>query len=410
MSENAAKIAEKAYYAEVEKKLGEFNTNGKITVGIFTDAFFPSVDGVVSVVDNIASRIQSYCNVVVFAPKSRGVTYKRNYVVVGIKAVYLKSLNYSAALFPDCDSNYKRLLKKVRLDVVHAHSPFAVGRAALKYHKKFGTPFVMTFHSQYKKDVKKAVKSELITKWVMKYVMASFNGADEVWTMHRMSAETVIGYGYNGPIRFVPNATDYVYPADADQKVTYIKEHYGIKDEKIFLFVGRLVLQKNILFIAEILSKLKERGVKFKMLFIGDGPDRALLEKRLSELKVYKDCMLLGKIDDKFLLEDYYLSADMLLFPSRYDVSSIIQIEAAAMKTPCAFIENSVTSCTVTHGVNGLILPDDADKFADGVKEFVLDKDKLSALGENAYRDLYVTWDDIVVKSYDRYIELAKKK
>ena len=406
--DKAAKQREKEYRSYVEKKVEEFNANGKVTVAVFCDAFFPSVDGVVMVIDNVARRIADRCNVVVFVPGHNGETVKRDYVVVGVRSRYFKGINYDAVSFFNLGSFYRRIIKKLKVDVIHAHSPFMMGLAALKLHKKTGAPFVMTFHSQYKKDIYKETKSRLLTAIGLKLVMHSFNSSTEVWTMHEMSAATVREYGYKGKIEFMPNATDYVYPADADKRAENLREKYGVKEsEKLFSFVGRLVSQKNIFFIAEVLGNLKRRGLPFKMMFIGDGPDRKELEKRIAAAGVSNECIMIGRVSDKDILEDYYIATDLLLFPSKYDVSSIIQIEAAAMKTPCAFVEDSVTSCTVTADVDGLILPEDVEKFASGVYDLVTDENRLLKMGEKAHENIYVTWEDVVDKTCRRYIELA---
>ena len=44
----------------------------KITIGIFSDSFYPMTDGVVMVVDNYARRLAKYANVIVFAPSYFG--------------------------------------------------------------------------------------------------------------------------------------------------------------------------------------------------------------------------------------------------------------------------------------------------------------------------------------------------
>ncbi len=410
MANADVKKKEREYALFVAQKVKEFNENGKMTVAIFGDAFFPCVDGVVMVEDNVAKRLKDRCNIVVFAPKHKGVTFKADYLVVGCASIYLKGLNYDTASFFNLGKLYRDTVKNLRIDVIHAHSPFKLGLTALKLHKKKKLPFVMTFHSQYKQDIYKETHSRLLTAIGMKIVMKSFNGADEVWTMHKKSAETLISYGYKGVINFMPNATDFVYPADADQRIARIREKYHIKDgHKLFIFVGRLVTQKNILFIAEVLGRLKKRGLEFTMVYIGDGPDKKKLEDKIAAEDLTKRCVFTGKVEDKDCLKDYYLAADMLLFPSKYDVSSIIQIEAAAMKTPCAFIEDSVTSCTITGGLNGLILPDDVDKFADGVFGLVTDEERLKKMSEKAYEQIYVTWDQVVDSTYRNYLRLAKR-
>lgn len=403
------KEQEKEYYLYVAEKIKEFNGNGKLTVAIFIDAFFPNLDGVVMVVDNLAKRLKDKCNVVVFAPKDNGLTVKRDYLVVGVKSRYFKKYGYSAAIFQAFDSDFKKLLKSLRIDVIHAHSPFFLGAKAKRLHKKRHIPFIMSFHSQYKKDIYKSTGSKLLTKIVLAKLMSVFNGADETWTMHNKSAETLKEYGYKGKIALMPNATDYVYPENAEEIIQTTREKYGIKDERVFLFVGRLVLQKNILFIIDVLAALREKGLNFKMFFVGDGPDRATLEKKIKDYNLEDRVTLIGNVSDKEIIKSFYLTADLVLFPSKYDVSSIIQLEAAAMKTPCAFIQGSVTSFTVKDKVNGLILPDDANEFTDGVYDFVIDDDYKRSLSENAHRDLYVTWDEIVDKSLSAYKTIVEE-
>ena len=401
------KAKEKEHYALAEEKIKEFNCNGKLTVAIFIDAFFPTVDGVVMVVDNIAKRLNKKCNVVVVAPKCKGQTITRDYLVIGAKSVYFKQVNYNAALFKD--GKVRKLLKNLRIDVLHAHSPFFLGKLAKSIHNKRRIPLVCSFHSQYKKDIYKATKSKLLTKIVLSNLMSVFSAADETWTMHYKSAETLKSYGYKGKIAYMTNATDYVYPENAESIIESVKEKYGLKNKTVFLFVGRLIVQKNILFTVEVLSELRKKGLDFYMFFIGEGPDREILCDKINELGLKNNVALLGNISDKEIIKSFYLTADLMLFPSKYDVSSIVQIEAAAMKTPCAFVEDSVTSYTVQNGVNGLILPENVKAFADGVYGFIKDEKLKSQLSENAYRDLYVTWDDIVDKTYNRYVELVEE-
>lgn len=399
-------------YAFALKKAEEFNSNGKLTVAIFSDVYFPRVDGVLRVVDNVAQRLTELCNVVVFAPAPKDFHTEKNYLYFKVKSHYIKGLGYDLA-DPDSDERLKKMVDRLKIDVIHVHSPFSMGKFARQVRKKKKCPMVATFHSQYKKDIYKETKSKLLTHFVLKYIMRTFNAATEVWTMHSASARTLMDYGYKGKIFYMPNATDFVYPDGAEDKKLYIKSKHGIKDEKVFLFVGRLVVQKNILFIADVLKVLKADGVKFKMLFVGDGPDRKVLERRVKECGIEKEVVMVGSVSDQELIKDYYLTADLVLFPSKYDVSSIVQIEAAAMKTPCAFVEGSVTSCSVTRDRNGYIFPDDVDGYAKEVERVIKTDGEIERVGANAYNELYVTWDKVVEDSFERYrelIETYKKK
>ena len=68
-----------------------------------------------------------------------------------------------------------------------------------------------------------------------------------------------------------------------------------------------------------------------------------------------------GKVTDRTLLSYYYARADLFLFPSLYDASSIVQIEAASQKTPTVFLEGAVTANTVENNIKLQGLIPDAD-------------------------------------------------
>src|SRR5574344_1172178 len=96
------------YEKYINGKIDEYNSNGKINVVMSCDAFFPIMDGVVSVMDNLAKRLLAYCNVLVVAPEYKGLVYEREYPVIGVKSGYSKKLNYEVAL-PNFDAKLPRL-------------------------------------------------------------------------------------------------------------------------------------------------------------------------------------------------------------------------------------------------------------------------------------------------------------
>lgn len=196
-----------------------------------------------------------------------------------------------------------------------------------------------------------------------------------------------------------------------DDAKNYINDKYEIANDcKVFLFVGRMTILKNILFIAESLEKIKIKrpNLKFKMLYVGSGPDEDLLKQKIKELKLEENVIFLGKVTDRNLLASLYKRADLFLFPSLYDASSIVQIEAASQNTPTIFIKCSATSATVTDNVNGLLSDNTTDAYSDKIIEAIENKELYNQISENAYNDLYKTWDDYVKNVYDMYIKLLK--
>ena len=399
-------IHSKEYDDLLSQVIDEYNHNGRKTLLITCDTFYPVVDGVVNVMDNYAKQLSKYMNVIMLVPDYKGKVYMSNCPAIGIESGYSHKLHYQLPL-PMLSNLHTHYLKKLRIDIIHCHSPFMISRVAMQLHNKRKIPLVNTFHSQYKQDFEKQAKP--FVPILMKYIMKSFNSSNEVWTMHTASRDTLVSYGYTGKVVLMPNGTAMTPPVDYERERKDARVKYGISDDTtLFIFVGRLVTQKNILFNADVLAYLKQSGLKFKMLYVGDGPDKELLQQHIAELHLENEIVLLGQ-KDKSELPEIYAAADLFLFPSLYDVSSLVQVEAASRYTPTAFVEGSVTSCTVTNGVNGFILPNDTQMYAKGILATLSDKDNLIAVGKNAYRDLYITWDQLIKRVYNRYIELIEQ-
>lgn len=409
MNENYSRIYKKnsKEYKSYEKAfIKEYNENGKKTVLMVCDTYYPSFDGVVNVLNSYAENLTKQgFNVVALVPDYKDKVYLKSYPVLAVNSFFSRLLNYQIPT-PDFDCGAKKLLKSLRIDLIHVHSPFFTGDLARKIAKKRKIPMIATFHSQYKKDFEKSVKSKRLVNALLKRVMKVFNAANEVWTMTNSSANVLKEYGYKGKVRLVPNGTTFPRTVNYEEERKNAREKLSVSDnESLLLFVGRLVEQKNIFFVADVLGELKKRGAKFKMLFVGEGPDRKRLEERIKENGVLEECKLLGYVSDKAELMNIYSAADLFLFPSLYDVSSIVQMEAASHRLAVAFMKGSVTSATVKNGKNGFIFG--KEEYADKVYELLQNPKKLAEIGENALRELYVGWDDVtalVGKYYEEFI------
>ncbi len=388
----------------------------KITVGLFNDSFFPLTDGVIMVVDNYARRLSNFCNVIVFVPNylfSKFDDTTLPYKVVRCYSLDVPFLDYSLPI-PKLDYKFIRNLNKYKLDIVHIHSPFSLGVAGLKYAKRHHIPCIATMHSQFKQDFKRALKSEMLANKFTYRLMKVYNKCDLCFAVNKEVARIYFEeYHYKTMPRVLLNATD-MEPIENNNKVYKgLDKKYNIKwNEKVFLFVGRLNILKNILFIVDSLSVLKQKkpSLKFKMLFVGVGQDEDKLKERIKELNLEKEVLLVGKIKDRIELASIYKRADLFLFPSVYDASSLVQIEAASQKTPGVFLKNTATSSTITDNVNGFLSDETVGAYSDKIIEVMENKELYKKVSDNAYYDLYRSWDKAIEEIYDIYKELIDKK
>ena len=384
-------------------------------VGLFIDTWYPMVDGVIKVVDNYARRLTQYCDVVVFCPDTRGAhkseDKKLPYKVVRCNSLPLIHFDYDIPT-PALDPKFEAKLVLSGIDMVHSHSPFAVGLAGVVYAKLHHLPCVATLHSQYKQDFEKPLKFKPALDIAMRHIMRVFNACDECWAVNGGIKDLYVNeYGLTAPCKVRLNATDHVPVADTAAAAAWVNETYGVpSDATVFLFVGRINFIKNIDFTVRSLALAKKMGLNnFRMLFVGKGQDEEKLRDLVRELNLEQEVVLCGLVSGREDLEKLYSRAHLFLFPSLYDANSLVQIEAACQGTPTVFLEGAKTAATVTPGVNGYISAPGEENYARTILDILSNPSDYDRVSAAAQKDLYLNWDDVVRDVYADYCRYSDK-
>jgi len=384
-------------------------------IGLFTDAFYPMVDGVIKVVDNYARRLIDKCEVTVFAPGfGKESELRLPYPVERCHTINFNNFDYSVPM-PHFDPAFDAAIIRSKLDLVHIHSPFSVGLIGLNYAKLRDVPVVATIHSQYKQDFERALKIPPTVNLAMMTIMSVFNGCDECWTVNDAVRQLYIHeYALTAPCKVKQNATDHVPVYDRKAAAEEVNAKYGLKeDDLVLLFTGRINFIKNIDFIVRSLKIVKEKGIRFKMLFVGQGQDEDKLKALVAECGLGEDVVLCGLVKEKSMLEKIYSRAKLFLFPSLYDANSLVQIEAACQSTPTLFLRGARTAGMITEDVNGFLSEADEHSYADKIIQILSDDAYYRKVSEGAFRDIYRTWDQVVddvFEEYGRLISTHEKK
>ena len=385
----------------------------KLRIGIFVDNYFPKIDGVVMVIDNYARLLSKYAVVYVIAPNYSQLKFsdlKYPYHIIRVNSINVPFIGYNLAS-PMIDLSIKKRLLKKKFDIIHVHSPFTLGKLGIKIAKELDIPVVATLHSQFKQDIMKYAHSDRLSLLLTKKLIGIYNDCNECYTVNKMMCAVFKEYGYQKEPIIIPNATDFKL---IDNKVISnqeVNQKYGLNShDNVLLFVGRINTLKNILFIVDVLKILKNKKQPFKMLFVGDGTDMSILKKKIKAYNLENDIILCGEIKDRELIKKIYARSKLFIFPSLYDTNSLVQLEAASQKVPTIFLKGSATSCNVTNNVNGFIAPNNKGIFAKRIIEILNDEKLYQTVSLGAYRDLYVTYQDVVNKLYLRYLELINKE
>lgn len=385
----------------------------KLKIGIFLDNYYPSVDGVVLVVDNLASELSKYNDVTVIIPYTNTVEndFEKPYKIIRINSIPIPFTEYRLGKYNSSLSKECRNLLKENFDIIHIHSPFTIGSLGLKVAKKLNIPCIATMHTRFDFEIRKVVDNDLIVKQVIKKIIKVYNKCDKCIAINNAMIKVFADYGYKYTPQVIYNGTDLKPLKNPQENIAKINHKFNLlKDDTVLLFVGRITSIKNIFFILDSLKLLKEDNFKFKMIYVGTGPDEAKLKRKIKEYKMDKEVITTGRIMNRTVLTSIYKRANLFLFPSLFDASSLVQIEAAVNETPGLFIENSVTADTVTNNVNGYTTKLDTTTYKNKIKEIISDKKKLQKVSINARKMLGRNWTDIAKETHKLYLKEIQKK
>lgn len=388
------------------------NKNKRLKIGLFIDNFYPAIDGVVIAVDNIARELSENNDVVVVAPYmgDNSKDLDHHYTIKRVGSIPMPVGEYRIVTHKFGFSNSFKELVKENFDIIHIHSPFNIGKLGLKVAKELNIPCICTVHTRFDYEIKRFTKNEYIVKLIMKGLMNVFNACDKCIVVNEFLEEELHEFGYKKKSITIYNGTDLVPIKDKEKAIAFVnKLHNFKKDEIVLLFVGRLIDIKNIFFIADVLKKLKEDNFKFKMVFVGTGPDENKLKRIISNYKLNDVVYFTGKVTDRNYLSALYLRSNLLLFPSLMDTSSLVRIEAAVNETPGLFITDSLVGKMIKDDYNGFNSKMDVNTYEKRIIEVISDKKLLTKVGKNARKTLGISWKEVSNQIYKLYLKTLKK-
>jgi glycosyltransferase involved in cell wall biosynthesis len=112
--------------------------------------------------------------------------------------------------------------------------------------------------------------------------------------------------------------------------------------------------EKNAVQLVEAIARLRNRGVRAKALFIGDGPQRSLVLERASGLGIGKHVVVTGFQQD---VRPYVSACDALALTSFTEALSLAALEAMALGRPVVHADVGGARELITHGEDGLLFP-----------------------------------------------------
>ena len=385
--------------------------NNKLKVGIGTDAFPPTTDGISNVAQNYAAEInKNLGEAVIITPKNPNqLDYKYNYEIFRYKSWWIPSKEGYSIGWPFKDELHQAIIN-MNFDILHSHAPLATSYYFRRVVEKKKIPVVLTYHTKYEYDIDRRVPTKPARDFAYKFLLNNINAADEVWVTSEGTSESLRKLGYQGDYIVMPNGCDLPVTNVSAEDIAVIKRKHNVPENiPVFLYSGRMIWYKNIELIIDACAKLKRDGKKFKLIMLGFGADEAAIKRYIRKCGLKNDIIWTGKILDRQEILSYYGIADILLFPSVFDTNGLVVREAAACATPSILVHGSCAAEGIDDGKTGFLCMESAHSVAATLAEIMDNKELLRRVGKQAQSDIYISWEDSVYKAYKRYESLVEK-
>ena len=163
----------------------------------------------------------------------------------------------------------------------------------------------------------------------------------------------------------------------AQEGTGFTDEFDGIR----LLTVGRLNYQKAYDIAIDAMKRIKDAGYKARWYVLGEGSERAMLEKKIKERGLKKDFVMPGAVANPF---PYYKQADIYVHATRFEGKSIAIQEAQTLG--CAIVASDCNGNReqIVNGEDGLLCKLDAKSIADAIIRLIEDKEMRLRISEAA--------------------------
>ena len=377
----------------------------KHTICLLNDSFPPIIDGVANAVVNYAENIEKHHgHAVVVTPAVPGADDSGfPFPVVRYPSIDTRRLVGYVAGYPFSPETALRV-REEKVELLHTHCPIASAILARSLREVVDAPLVLTYHTKYDIDIAKAVKSRLLQESAIRALVQNVNACDEVWVVSRGAGENLRSLGYEGAYTVMENGVDFARGRADDAQIAEINAAHGIgEDEVVLLFVGRMMWYKGIRILLDAARLLLNEGLRFRLMFVGEGGDFEEIKAYAETLRLGDACIFAGAQRDRERLRAYFCRATMFVFPSTFDTNGLVVREAAACGLASVLIAGSCAAEDVTDGQNGFFIEENADSMAAMLRRLLPQRELMRQVGENAQKEIYISWEDSIANACRRY-------
>ncbi len=269
-----------------------------------------------------------------------------------------------------------KLWTQRRPDVVHVVTEGPLGWSALQAALHLRLPVVSDFRTNFH-----AYSGHYGLKWLRSPIVAYLR------RFHNRCACTMVptealrselhAAGFRG-LRVVARGVDTALFTPTRRSDT-LRAQWGCEPSTpVVLYVGRLAPEKNLGVLMAAFDRLSQFAPTARLLLVGDGPDRAALQRRCPGA-------IFAGVQRGEALAAHYASADLFVFPSLTETWGNVVSEAMASGLAVMAYDTAAAGHLIRHGHNGLLAPPgDEDAFVALARRLVGEPDRARDMSEQA--------------------------
>lgn len=182
-----------------------------------------------------------------------------------------------------------------------------------------------------------------------------------------------------------------------------MRRNEDVLPENVIVTAGRLTYQKGTEYLAKVAVPVLKKHRDWKWLVLGDGEERYILEKAISENSLENQLVLEGTVEN---VESYLERAKLFVFTTRYEGFGMCLVEALKMKVPCVSFDVKVgPSEIISNRRNGILIPPfDCKKMVEVINSLIETPEMLEELSANTMIGLERFDENRIIDAWKRIL------
>ena len=351
---------------------------------IISDVYFPRVNGVSTSIRTFRRELEALGHeVFLIAPDYGEVTDDESWILrVPSRVVYVdpedRMMRFSAVMA------LEERLRELQPDLLHIQTPFIAHYAGVRLARRLQIPTVLTYHTYFEEYLYYYIRflPRFLLRWSVRHLTRQqCSQVDSVVVPTQAFNAVLESYGVRAERYINPTGIDLTRFTSGDGE--RFKRQHGIDPARpCLLFVGRLVHEKNIGFLLQVVAQVKQRFPDILFILAGEGPAEEQLRAEGRALGLEQNLRFIGNLQVLQELLDCYSAGDAFIFASRTETQGLVLLEAMALGVPVVSTAKMGTCDILGAGRGALVPEEDVADFAAELERLLDDKDLQQRLGQ----------------------------